>query len=392
MKELKDEIQNLKDTITTNNKKTSTSTTSNVRNKVNSFEIEERTRSLSFGKAFPVLGKPQTEINLRPQGGYSSAISRPPPMMASAMKPSVQMPTSRPTREETNFAANDVYITKVEAFREAGETIGVGPITVNQVVALHQQISGGDHSDPNQYSINEVVTGQTHKPAMIEAVKDFLAGELNFEEEDLEIQDVQYSKTLKNQRIWVRLRNKGQVAKVFSRQAKIQNKEIKIVQKFPPQAWRRLKFLETRMMLERNNDDSFRGQIRVGYDDLQPMIKRKGEYFSPISIQELLKEDIVDLPALEFFQLEPRGRKGPEKPKVTHTITPPPKSPKKIRGGDEESEEEDNQEREDHEQELKDAGQAKGEEEAIMVDNKNEKDAEKPNSPPASPVIRIGEP
>ena len=45
-----------------------------------------------------------------------------------------------------------------------------------------------------------------------------------------------------------------------------------------------------------------------------------------------------------------------------------------------------------HEQELKDAGQAKGEEEAIMVDNKNEKDAEKPNSPPASPVIRIGEP
>ena len=88
--------------------------------------------------------------------------------MAPAMQPMVQKPTQRSTRVSTS---NDAYSNKVEAFRVAGETIGVGPITVNQVVALHQQISGGDHSDPSQYSINEVVTGQTHKPAMIEAVK-----------------------------------------------------------------------------------------------------------------------------------------------------------------------------------------------------------------------------
>ena len=264
--------------------------------------------------------------------------------------------------------------------KEASETVGLGPIDINVVIGYYQ--AGTNGSDLHQYTTKEVTEGSLHNDARILAVKDLLSGELNFEDDEIEIVETKFATDLEKQLVWCKMRNKGMVARIFARNAKMMNREIKIVQKYPSQAWRRLKAIENIIKSQRNRDSNARYQIRVGYDDLQVMYKQKGEIFQPISLHDLT--DGEELPPLDYFSPAPRGRKGPPPPKSSHQLTPPTRDSKRSKEEDATPTPDDldvddpsnNKDDASKEKAQKDAGLSKGSEE--LEESNENKDAKLP--------------
>ena len=386
VKNLDSEVKSLKEELAKERNNPS------INQKILHFENQARSRtnSTNYNENFPLLPK-NNEMNLRPQYQRTNNPSSTPVQAP-------QVPRGNPSTITAQLGAN--YPLKVEAMRESAEMVGLGPISITDVVAFYQ---AGNTSDLHQYSTKEVTEGEKHHLARVLAVKDLLGGELNFEDEEIEITATKFSSDLGKQLVWCRLRNRGMVARIFARNAKIQNRDVKIVQKYPTQAWKRLKELERLIKVERTHNDNMRFQVRIGHDDLQVMWKGKGGVYQPIGIQEFAKGR--PLPPLEFFSTVPRGRQGPPPPtstlKPVHSLTPPSREAKKKKesesnetatDNEESSEEEDN----DHENKSdtnpndrqKDAGEANGGEEPKHVVNQEKNDAK----PPPATELRAGGP
>ena len=127
--------------------------------------------------------------------------------------------------------------------------------------------------------------GDKHYQARIDATLDLLDGELNLEDGEFEIERVSYSKNLETRYMWVTFRRKEHAALIHIRQSQMRNREIKVTQRFPDQAWNRIKFLEETIKKKKAIYPELYYQLRNGYDDFMVMEKTKGEKYCSVPLQ-----------------------------------------------------------------------------------------------------------
>ena len=166
-------------------------------------------------------------------------------------------------------------MTKSEAFDWAVRTVGFGPITLDMIQTYFKGRNENRYDEKN-YTPKEVAYGDKHYQARIDATLDLLDGELNLEDGEFEIERVAYSKNLETRYMWVTFRRKEHAALIHIRQSQMRNREIKVTQRFPDQAWNRIKFLEEMIEKKKAIYPELYYQLRNGYDDLMVMEKPKG--------------------------------------------------------------------------------------------------------------------
>ena len=89
---------------------------------------------------------------------------------------------------------------------------------------------------------------------------------------------------------------------MFSRFMSAKNKDIKLLNYFPPQLWNKKRNLEKILKIARNNNPDLRTKIRMGDDDLALYTKIKGQPYyqwTPINKygnpnDEVVEEQIVN--------------------------------------------------------------------------------------------------
>ena len=83
-------------------------------------------------------------------------------------------------------------------------------------------------------------------------------------------------------KMWVTTTTEMDVTKIFRRQAKVKNREIKIFNFFPNHLWKEKMMIEKIMSAERKKQPSLKYQLRLGKTNIKLMIK---EQKSPVWIR-----------------------------------------------------------------------------------------------------------